>query len=143
LRTFRIYRPPGPGAAPSHPPPLALVEWLHRDLPPDAVIITNPDTHFVLTAFAPQYHVGWCYLRWLLDTRLGRVFGRDGAWPFFDPTWSAQRRWEFCREQGITGVLIDPALAARPDGFAASPTLFERVYAADGWLVYLVKGAAK
>jgi hypothetical protein len=142
LRTFRIYRPPGPGAAPSHPPPFALVNWLHRQLSPDAVLITNPDSHYVLTAFAPQHQMGWCYLRWLLDTRLGRVFGRDGAWPFFDSTWSDRRRWEFCREQGITTVLIDPALSALvKTGFAESPELFQSLYAADGWRVYQVRAS--
>lgn len=139
LRTFRTFQPAGPGAAPSHPPPLDLVNWLNNDLPPDSVLITNPDNHYVLTAFAPPYQVGWCYLRWLLDTPFSRTFDQDGAWPFFGHTWSDQRRWEFCRQQGITNVVIDPALATRIKGaFAASPSLFEEIYSAEGWRVLRV-----
>ncbi len=146
MGNFRVIKTDGTAAdvaQGSYPPPAKLIAWLRGWPRPDAVVLANPESEYVLTAFAPQLQLGWSKLRAALVTPYGRIYSESvqatGHGPFFSREWNDRQRWEFCRRMGVDLVVIDPALEGDfVPLLDAAPDRFHPVFAAEQWHVYEV-----
>lgn len=124
------------------PPPPGVVHWLRTQLPPDSVVLGNPNSYYPSTVFSPQLGYGSILLRNLTThytSAYSASMARHKGPPFFNTEETIEERLDLCRRLGVSAILLDPSLAAT---FApildANPTHFALHHHEGSWFIYVV-----
>ncbi len=118
--------------------------WLSREVPPDEVVLSNPNGMFPLTGFVPNPGYGWSVVFNLgLSTSLRALhkesYTKYAGPPFYNLGETPAERLALCRRLGAQIVVLDPSQAgAIQPLLEAEPAIYSKCYEDQGWYLYRV-----
>jgi hypothetical protein len=126
-------------------PPVGILAWISHNVPPDSVVIWNPNTDYPVTAFVPNFGSGWdAVYRLGLATPMSQARAasqeKHGGPPFFNANETAAERISLCRQLGAQAVVLSPSDATQiKAALDADSANFILDYVNSGWFAYRIR----